>query len=160
VSLAVIATHRPATPEDATSLFELRRKSILALAPKGMPVAVVESWAARLTLAGMERKLREMEVWITEIDGRAVCWGAFRADRLEGLYTDPEFANRGIGADLLGRLEAVMRMRGIRRIRAEASSNAEGFYLRRGYQPVGPRVGEGREIAKWLAAPVGLEIAC
>jgi putative acetyltransferase len=115
-----------------------------------MPGAEVEAWSANLTVAGMERKIHELEIWVAEIDGRAVGWGAIRGDRLEGLYTDPDFANRGIATELLGKLENLMRTRGICRISAEASSNAERFYLRRGYEPAGPRHGEAREIAKPL----------
>jgi putative acetyltransferase len=139
-------------PDDTTQLFELRRKSIIALAPKGMSVSQAEIWAANLTVAGMDRKIREMEIWVAELNGRTVGWGAIRGDRVEGLYTDPEFVGQGIGTELLAKLEALMRGRHIRTIRAEASSNAEGFYLRRGYEPVGPhRPGEeARPLAKRL----------
>jgi putative acetyltransferase len=144
----VSATHRIAAREDAQRLFELRRKSIIALAPSGMSKSEARIWASNLTIAGMKTKIREMEIWIAEIDGRVVGWGAIRGDRLEGLYTDPEFASRGIGTHLLGKLEALMRARGTRTIRADASSNAEGFYLRRGYEPDGPPQGGARPMVK------------
>ena len=147
----MIATHRPAVPADAPQLLELRRRSITILASQGMPVAEVESWANNLSRAGMEQKIRALEIWIAEIDGRAAGWGAIRGDRLEGLYTDPDFAHRGIGTQLLDKLEALMRARGICRIDAEASANAEGFYLRRGYAPAGEPRGETRPITKRLA---------
>ena len=116
-----------------------------------MPITEVESWATNLSVAGMEQKIRALEIWVAEIDGRAVGWGAIHGDRLEGLYTDPDFARRGIGTELLAKLEALMRARGICRIDAEASVNAEGFYLRRGYAPAGEPRGEARPIAKRLA---------
>ncbi len=146
-----VATHRPATLADAARLFELRRKSILGLAPQGMSVAEAENWAANLTVHGMEQKLRTMDVWVAEIDGRAVGWGAVRGEKLEGLYTDPDFACQGVGSGLLSRLEAQMRARAIRNMQAEASLNAEGFYLRRGYVPAGPRRADVQPIAKRLA---------
>src|SRR5262245_63554501 len=80
-------THRPARPDDANRLFELRRSSITALAVRAMPMADANSWAASLTLAGMQQKLRELEVWVSEAGGTIVGWGAIRGDRLEGLYT-------------------------------------------------------------------------
>jgi putative acetyltransferase len=141
----VITTHRVAAPEDAQQLFELRRKSIIALAPSGMSRSEAGIWASNLTIAGMETKIREMEIWIAEIDGQIVGWGAIRGDRLEGLYTDPEFAGRGIGTDLLGKLEALMRARGTQTIRAAASSNAEGYYLR-------PGLRAGRASPRWREA--------
>jgi putative acetyltransferase len=116
-----------------------------------MSVSEAEIWARNLSVPDMELKIREMEILVAEINGQVVGWGAIRGDRLEGLYTDPDFAGRGIGTELLSKLEVLMRTRGIRTIRAEASLNAEGFYLRRGYEPLGPRLGAARQIIKRLA---------
>ena len=137
------AVHRLATLEDASRLFEVRRRSILELAPSGMSVADAEAWARRLTPSGMERKLRELEIWIAELDDAMAGWGAIRGDFLEGLYTAPEYAGQGVGAELLNRLEALMRGRGVDAVRAEASSNARAFYLRRGYRATGPQTPVG-----------------
>jgi putative acetyltransferase len=137
------AVHRPATLDDATRLFEVRRRSILELAPSGMSVGDAEAWAMQLTRAGMERKLRELETWVAELDGIAAGWGAIRGEYLEGLYTAPEFAGRGIGTGLLATLEGLMRQRGVQAVRAEASSNAREFYLRRGYRASGPQTANG-----------------
>ena len=116
-----------------------------------MSVSDIEIWARNLSVPGMALKIREMDILVAEVNGQVVGWGAIRADRLEGLYTDPDFAGRGIGTELLSKLEVLMRTRGIRTIRAEASSNAEGFYLRRGYEPLGPPLGAARQIIKRLA---------
>jgi putative acetyltransferase len=145
------AVYRPATLDDATRLFELRRSSILELALSGMSVEDATAWAKQLTPSEMERKLREFEIWIAELDGMTAGWGAIRGDVLEGLYTAPEFGGQGVGAALLGRLEALMRDRGVATVRAEASSNARAFYLRRGYRQTGPQTPVGAwPIAKQL----------
>jgi putative acetyltransferase len=95
------AVYRPATRKDASRLHDIRRRSILELAPPTMQKAEAQAWAERLTLAGMERKLRELEGWVAELEGVVVGWGAIRGDTLEGLYTAPEFAGQGVGAGLL-----------------------------------------------------------
>ena len=75
------------------------------------------------------------------------------AATLEGLYTAPEYAGQGVGAALLGRLEGLMRGRGVHAVHAEASSNAKAFYLRRGYRPTGPQAPDGAwPITKQLLA--------
>ena len=137
------AVYRLAMREDASRLHDIRRRSILELAPPTMPKAEAKAWAARLTLAGMERKLRELEVWVAELDGVVVGWGAIRGDTLEGLYVAAEFAGQGMGAGLLGMLEGLMRDREFPSVRLEASSNARGFYLRRGYRATGPQTPQG-----------------
>ena len=80
------AVYRPAMRKDASRLHDIRRRSILELAPPTMPAAEAQAWAAQLTPSGMERKLRELEVWVAELDGVVVGWGAIRGDMLEGLY--------------------------------------------------------------------------
>ena len=137
------AVHRLATLDDAARLFEVRRKSILELTAPALSAGEAEAWAAQLAPSGMERKLRELEIWVAELDGRVAAWGAIRDDRLEGLYTAPEYAGQGVGSALLDRLEGLMRGRGVRALRAEASSNASGFYLRRGYRMTGPQTPDG-----------------
>jgi putative acetyltransferase len=131
--------HRPATIDDAPALFDLRRRSIVEIAAKGLPAGEAEAWAEKLTLAGMERKLRELEIWVTELDGIVAGWGAIRGDILEGLYTAPQFAGRGIASSMLAWLEGLMVGRSVVTVHAEASSNAREFYLRRGYRMSGPQ---------------------
>lgn len=137
------ARRRLATLGDATRLFEVRRRSILELAPPEMPVAEAQRWAGQLTLPGMEQKLRETEIWIAEAEAAVAGWGGIRGDCLEALYTAPEYAGQGVGAALLDRLEGLMRGRGFAAVRAEASPNALAFYLRRGYQVTGPKTPAG-----------------
>lgn len=137
------AVYRPAMRKDASRLHDVRRRSILELAPPTMPAAEAQAWAERLTLSGMERKLRELEVWVAERGGIAAGWGAIRGDCLEGLYTAPEFAGQGVGAGLLDRLEGLMRERKFPSVRLEASLNARGFYLGRGYRATGPQTSKG-----------------
>ena len=145
------AVHRVALRKDASGLCDIRRRAILELAPPTMSVAEAQAWAVKLTPTGMEQKLRELEVWVAELDGTIVGWGAIRGDRLEGLYAAPEFAGQGIGAGLLGMLEGLLREREFPAVHAEASSNARGFYLRRGYRATGPQSPQGAwPIAKEL----------
>ena len=137
------ALHRLATLNDATRLFEVRRRSILALAPPVMSIADAEAWAEQVTITRMEGKLRELEIWIAEPEGVVAGWGGIRGDCLEALYTAPEYAGQGVGAALLELLEGLMRGRGVDAVHAEASPNALSFYLRRGYRMNGPQTPVG-----------------
>jgi putative acetyltransferase len=137
------AEYRLAMWKDASRLYDIRRRSIQELAPPAMPAPEAQAWASQLTLSGMERKLRELEVWVAELEGVVAGWGAICGDMLEGLYTAPEFAGQGVGAGLLDRLEGLMREREFPSVRLEASSNARGFYLRRRYRAAGPQTSKG-----------------
>ena len=137
------AVYRRAMRKDASRLHDIRRRSILELAPPTMPAVEAQAWASRLTLSGMERKLHELEIWVAERGVVVTGWGAICGDMLEGLYAAPEFAGQGVGAGLLDRLEGLMREREFPSVRLEASSNARGFYLRRGYRATGPQTPQG-----------------
>ena len=132
------AVYRPARHEDASRLYDIRQQSILELAPPTMSKAGAQAWASQVTSARMEQKLRELEVWVAELGGVIVGWGAIRSNKLESLYTASEFAGQGVGAGLLGKLERLMRDRGFASVHVEASPNARDFYLRRGYRATGP----------------------
>jgi putative acetyltransferase len=132
-------TSRPAAATDAHALFELRRRSILQLAPEGMPVDRVRVWAEKGSIESMCRRLEETDAWVAEDQGRVVGWVAVRDDYLDALYVDPDHARRGIGRSLLLLAETVLRQRGVAMVRADASPNSEAFYLRHGYEPIGPR---------------------
>jgi len=135
--------YRLAALDDASRLHHIRRQAILQIAPPSMAAAEAEAWAATLTRVGMDRKLRELEIWVAELGGTVAGWGAIRDNVLEGLYTAPELAGQGIGAGLLGRLEGLMRERGFSSVYLEASPNARAFYLRRGYRAAGPQTPQG-----------------
>ena len=106
------ALYRLALRKDARRLHDIRRRSILELAPPTMPASEAQAWALKLKLAGMAQKLLELDVWVAELDGIVVGWGAIRGDVLEGLYVAPEFAGQGVGAGLLDMLEGLIRGRG------------------------------------------------
>ena len=143
---------RRATPSDAAVLHALRSRSILELAPSRMSIEEVRKWAERGSVESTLRRLKQMEVWVAEMPSQIVGWVAVRGeDYLDALYVDPKFAGRGIGSRLLRLIEDAMRGRGIAVIRAEASWNAEDFYIRRGYEPLGPRSpGDARPMHKHL----------
>jgi len=143
--------HRLATLADAARLLELRRRSIVELAPVGMSREDAETWAAKLTIAGMQQKLSQLEIWVAEVDGSIAGWVAIRDNRLEGMYTAPEYVGKSVGTGLLELVESRMREKGIAAIFAQASANAERFYLQRGYEQVGIRTQEyGLPIRKQL----------
>ena len=137
------AIYRLALREDASRLHDIRRRSILELAPPTMSEAEAEAWSSQLTTARMEQKLRELEVWVAELDGAIVGWAAIRGDLLESLYVAPEFARQGVGGGLLDMLEGLMRGRGFHSVHLEASPNARDFYLRRSYRASGPQTPKG-----------------
>jgi putative acetyltransferase len=131
-------------------MFEVRKASILGLAPSGMSVPQSIDWSSRLTLEAMTQRLNHAEFWVAEIDNAIVGWVGIRSDEIYGLYVDPHLVNRGIGSGLLRLAEENMLAAGITKARLDASWNAEAFYIRQGFKPTGPRPDDTRSFEKSL----------
>lgn len=118
-----------------------------------MPPIEANMWAARMTIARMEQRIREAEVWLAEQNDTIAGWVAIRGDHLDGLYIEPAFVEQGIGTRLLNLAEQLMRDAGVQVVHLEASCNAEGFYVQRGYEPTDPRpANDARPFVKRLLA--------
>ena len=129
---------RPATEADAEELLRIRYDAIINLATTTeLSEAEARRWAERRDLAWMLRTLREREVYVGIVSDEFVSWVAVLNESLESLYTDPRHARAGIGSALLRFAEELLQRRGVEQIRLEASPNAERFYRKRGYEPIG-----------------------
>ena len=106
--MAALFTVRPPSMMPP-ALFDLRRRSILELARQGIAGRRSRGLGGKAHARRDGAKLRELEIWVAELDGVAAAWGAIRGDTLEGLYTAPEFAGRGVASGMLAWLEALMR---------------------------------------------------
>jgi hypothetical protein len=101
-----------------------------------MSIAEAASWAEKLTVAGMQWKISELEIWVAEIGAKVVGVGCNSRRPVGGAVHGP------CRPRLPSLLEGLMRGRGILAARAEASANAE-FYLGRGYERTDSRTLEG-----------------
>ncbi len=137
---------RPAVASDAQRLFDLRRASIMELAPPAMPLALAEQWANAHSSEWILDVLRERHVWVYECEGDVVGWVSVTANKIDGLYTSPQHARRGIGTLLLRFAETELERLGYVEATLEASANAEAFYRRRGYEAAGPRPRDGEAL--------------
>lgn len=83
--------------------------------------------------------VRSATVVVAELDGAVVGFGAASLVKgyVRAVYVAPGHAGAGIGGRLLARLERAARVLGVRRLRLEATLNAEAFYMRAGYRSLG-----------------------
>ena len=125
---------RPARPADARSLAAIRREAILSLATPEMGRHRARDWADSSAHERVCRAIEQNEVWVAEHEGAAAGWVEIARDRVEGLYVRPDLAGSGIGSALLVHAEGLIRSAGHCAVALDASSNAEQFYLHRGYE--------------------------
>jgi putative acetyltransferase len=107
-----------------------------------LSVEQAEAWAVSAASDRMARALREHDVWVA-VDADVIGWVEVDQDRVAALYVAPAVARRGVGSSLLRLAETVIASASYPSVRLDASQNALGFYLRRGYVRSGPQAADG-----------------
>ncbi len=102
-----------------------------------MSVEEAGAWATGAAADRIAGAIREHDVWVA-VEEVAIAWVEVDQDRVAALYVSPPFSGRGVGSTLLVLAETAIRRAGHATARLEASPNALGFYLRRGYRRSGP----------------------
>jgi GNAT superfamily N-acetyltransferase len=123
---------RNAHANDQDALAQIRREAILALAGRTLSLEQAAHWANSAAADRCVRAIREHVVWVA-IDGAPIGWVEVDQDRIAALYVAPAWARRGVGLALLAYAESAIRNAGYAVARLEASPNALGYYLPRGY---------------------------
>lgn len=142
---------RPAHFDDTATLTQIRRAAILTLAERTMGRDQAQRWADAAAPDRVQRALEIHQVWVAECMDAAVGWVEVDGDCIAGMYVQPQHAGQGIGSTLLAHAEGEIQAAGYPATRLAASWNAETFYWRRGYLPLGERsVEEGRPMVKWF----------
>ena len=151
---------RPARQSDIDPLTAIRREAILTLAIERYGEDGAHDWAHSATADRVQRAIGEHQVFVAEIFGKPVGWVEVEGNKIEGLYVQPELAQKGIGSALLLHAERKIRFAGYLTVTLDASWNAEDFYLRRDYRPVSersPDTGRGGHIGQVCSSEASRE---
>lgn len=140
---AVLITLHRAKATDAPRLLAIRRQAILQLAVPALSSEEAQAWQAGRDLACMVALVATRQVCIACADEHVVGWVASTDHCIIGLYVDPAFAGCGVGSQLLAAEEHAIGAYGYELVSLNASTNAEGFYQRRGYSASGERLSNG-----------------
>jgi N-acetylglutamate synthase-like GNAT family acetyltransferase len=113
----------------------------------------IQAWAVPKKPESYEDSIRSKEFFVAEEDGIVKGFGVLNQDsaEVEAVYVSPNAGRRGIGLELLRKLEERARALGLGVLRLNASLNAVPFYQRAGYV--------AQEKSKYRLS-TGLEIAC
>ena len=124
---------RVAAPADTE---RLRAIAAAAKGSWGYDPRLVKEWASSLDVHSVAENRRE--VYVAEVDGRAVAWMALLSGGvvaiLDDLWVDPAWARRKIGSRLFQVATERAHARGFRGLEWEAEPRAVGFYEKMGGQ--------------------------
>ncbi|MCA9783551.1 MAG: GNAT family N-acetyltransferase, partial [Candidatus Cloacimonetes bacterium] len=98
---------RRAMHDDRHAMGRLFVRSVHGLARESYAPAQLEAWApVSDDPPDWITRLESLECWLLELDGRLAGFIAWKPDGLlDLLFTDPEFARRGVASRLLSHME-------------------------------------------------------
>jgi putative acetyltransferase len=133
-------TLRPAAADDADALAAVHARAIAALDAAHYTAAERAAWSARMDPAKYRALLASRRITVAETVAagrqRIVGYAQLLPDEgvVEGVYVDPAFGRRGVGAALVGALEEQARALGLPGLVLDAALHAVPFYRSLGYR--------------------------
>ena len=129
---------RDGTPADAETIARIQADAIRRLGRTAYTPDECESWAAGLHPRRYCEKIADGDRFriATDQDGWPLGVAWWHGAEIVGLYVDPDWSRRGVGAALLADAEAAIGAEGHDRIRIGAALSGLAFYQRHGYRQV------------------------
>jgi putative acetyltransferase len=144
---------RRARTDDCQSLGSVHAAAVGGIRTDLYTPEEIQSWAIPKTHEVYEELIRSREFFVAETDGVIVGFGVLNQEsaEVEAVYVSTGVGRRGIGLDLLRKLEDRASALGLKELRLNASLNAVPFYEKAGYV--------AQQRSKYRLA-TGVEIAC
>jgi N-acetylglutamate synthase-like GNAT family acetyltransferase len=144
---------RKARREDAPVIAGVHAAAVGGIRTALYTPAEIRAWAVPKRPESYEESIGSKEFFVAEEGGAIVGFGVLNREsaEIEAVYVSPGAGRRGIGLEILRKLEERARANGIGELRLNASLNAVPFYERAGYV--------AQERSKYRLA-TGVEIAC
>jgi len=144
---------RRARQEDCKSIGNVHSAAVSAIRTALYTAKEIQSWALPKKPESYEESIRSKEFYVAEEDGIIMGFAVLNQEiaEVEAVYVSPVAGRRGIGLELLRKLEQRASTLGLDVLRLNASLNAVPFYRKAGYA--------GREESKYRLS-TGVEIAC
>lgn len=128
---------RRARPGDGPALYDVTLRSIRALGSHHYSPAQLDGWMGTRTADYYEAMIGRNNTVVAAQDGDVIGFVDAVPGEVTRLFLAPEGAGRGLGRHLLSiGIETAARGHS-GPIRVEATLNAQGFYERHGFSPVG-----------------------
>ena len=142
---------RPFLSEDTPVLAAIFAASVEELTGDDYSEAQQEAWASAVDdEEQFGKRLASELTLIATLQNSPVGFASLKgADHIDMLYVHPDATGQGVASMLCEALEKLAGGRGAKRLTVDASDNAEGFFLKRGY--VGLQRNTVTVNGEWLA---------
>lgn len=126
---------RKARSEDCQSIASLHVAAVKGIHTTLYTPEEISAWAVPKKPENYEESIRVKEFFVAERRGVILAFGVLnqKTAEVEAVYVSPAAGRRGIGMEILRKLEETGRLLGLEMLRLNASLNAVQFYERAGY---------------------------
>lgn len=126
---------RKARPEDCRSIASVHSAAVKAIRTTLYTPEEIRAWAIPKDPAKYEESIRAKEFFVVEEGEVIVAFGILDPENaeVEAVYVSPKAERRGIGLEILEKLEEAARDLGLDLLHLNASLNAVPFYQKAGY---------------------------
>lgn len=153
IALEEMLTIRRSRQEDCQSIGNVHAAAVAGIRTALYTPEEIQAWAVPKKRESYEESIRSKEFFVAEENGIIIGFGVLNQEsaEVEAVYVSPGAGRRGIGLELLRKLEERAVVLGLGVLRLNASLNAVPFYKRAGYV--------AQEQSKYRLS-TGVEIAC
>ncbi|HEY9648120.1 MAG TPA: GNAT family N-acetyltransferase [Chroococcidiopsis sp.] len=123
-------------PQDARELMQLFYDTVHQINSRDYDLDQVEAWAPQtMDLRAWTDAFQHKFVWVAEVDNQLVGFAELESNgHIDRVYCHKNFQRKGVGRQLLDRLESQARLLEMTHLRVESSITAKPFFERRGYE--------------------------
>ncbi len=153
VKANIMLVLRRAKPEDNDAIGCVHVRAIKEICASHYAPEEIESWAKPRKPDHYIESIRNKEFYVAEENGAVIGFGILNqaSGEVEAVYVMPEAVGRGIGKEILRKLEEKAQDLGLKSLHLDSSLNAVSFYRSAGFEP--------QEEAKHRLSS-GVEIGC
>lgn len=127
---------RTATTEDATAISQVIIAALRETNAQDYTPAIIEQVEQSFSPEAVLRLLIQRQVYVATIDHHVVATASLDHDVVRSVFVDPAHQAKGIGKQLMARIQSVAVDEGVKLLRVPSSITAEGFYASLGFKKV------------------------
>lgn len=135
---------RPFTAEDAYSVLQIRQNNLKQTDSKDYPGHIIQKMIETLTCEKLVEISKDPNrvILVAVANSKVVGSASLYKDNVRLMFVDPNFHHKGIGKELLSKIENIAREKGIATLSLMSSLPAKGFYERFGFVKYGTETNE------------------
>jgi N-acetylglutamate synthase-like GNAT family acetyltransferase len=97
---------------------------------------IIEQVVRSFSAPAVMKMLTERQVMVATVDGHIVATASLQANTIRSVFVDPDYQAKGIGRQLMERIESLAANAGLSILSVPSSITAEGFYASLGFRKI------------------------